>query len=88
MQELICLIYFYITTSSLLYSLRLQGGGYSPHSPPKSAIGLWVNGSNACAVVEFALFKAFQLFEGENWPCDTFLYSLLLKINTDCYLKF
>ena len=27
MQELTCLVHFYITTLTLLYSLRLQGGG-------------------------------------------------------------
>ena len=31
------LVHFYITTLTLLYSLRLQGGSYSPPSPPKSA---------------------------------------------------
>ena len=35
MQELICLSAFYITTLTLLYSLRLQGGGaIVPLNPP------------------------------------------------------
>ena len=44
MQELICLVHFYITTLTLQYSLRVQGGGYSPLAPPLNPPLMTVHG--------------------------------------------
>ena len=39
MQELTCFSAFYITTLTLLYSLRLQGGAVAPLNPPLTRTG-------------------------------------------------
>ena len=65
MQELMCFKALHINTLSVLYSLRLKGGGYSPLAPLNLPL------RNIYAFMEDCVVNDWHVLIEHHWVLDT-----------------